>query len=269
VKGAGGAGRRREGAQARRLIPPGVRLATGVEKRRERTSKLGRCLTVARGFDRPQRAGRSRVLEPGRRDSGLALEARWLGPRRQTRQGQRTPAPCVDVRDRTRNRAWGMLSRGNAQESTDAAASPWPGHGVAGERTPGGSKASKRACWLLTGEPGLNGNADLPATRECEPWIRSAVAGNRRHGSCVSVHLRVGSRQRAGATRKAIVKDPCRPRWRQSDANPHGSNGPRERVRLPGKGKLCRAAPKRRERHVTRPRSVGTPRRNGEPRKGS
>jgi len=39
-----------------------VRLAAGVENRRERISKLGRCLTVARGFDRPQRAGRSWVL---------------------------------------------------------------------------------------------------------------------------------------------------------------------------------------------------------------
>lgn len=48
------------------------------------------------------------------------------------------------------------------------AASPWPGHGVADERTPGGSKASKRACRLLTGEPGVKENAGLEATRECE-----------------------------------------------------------------------------------------------------
>ena len=59
------------------------------------------------------------------------------------------------------------------------------------------------------------------------------------------------------------------PRWRWSDANPQGSKGLREQVRLLGKGKLCRAAPKGRERHVTRPRSVGAPRRNGELRKGS
>jgi len=73
-----------------------------------------------------------------------------------------------------------------------------------------------------------------------------------------------GLGQRAGAAGKVIVKASLTPRWRRSDANPQGSNGLREQERLLGKGKLCRAAPRRRERHVIRPRSVGAPRRNGE-----
>jgi len=72
-----------------------------------------------------------------------------------------------------------------------------------------------------------------------------------------------GLGQRAGAAGKAVVKDSLTPRWRWSDANPQGSNGLREQERLPGRRKLCRAAPEGRERHVTRPRSVGAPRRNG------
>jgi len=62
-------------------------LATGVEMRRERTFKLGGRLTVARGFDRPQRAGGSWVLEPGHRSSDLANVARRLSSRRSTRSG--------------------------------------------------------------------------------------------------------------------------------------------------------------------------------------
>jgi hypothetical protein len=106
--------------------------------------------------------------------------------------GARTPTTAADVRDRTRNRGWSTLWRGNAQESTDAATSPWPGHGVASERTPGGSNASKRACRLLTGELGVKGKGGFLATRECDPGASLATAGNLRHGSCVSVHLRVG-----------------------------------------------------------------------------
>jgi len=44
-------------------------------------------------------------------------------------------------------------------------------------------------------------------------------------------------------TAKAVVKIPRALRRRQSNANPQGRNGPRERVRLPGKGKLWREAP--------------------------
>jgi len=137
--------------------PFGVGLAAGVEARRERASKLGRCLTVARGFDRPQRAGGSWVLEPRHRSSGLANVARRLSSRWQTRSGI-APVPRVSARETGPGSVRGHTLEGTkAQESTGVSTSPWPGQGVTNERTPGGSKASKRACRPLTGEPGWIG----------------------------------------------------------------------------------------------------------------
>jgi len=94
------------------------------------------------------------------------------------------------------------------------ATSPWPGHGVDGERTPGGSKASKWACRLLTGEPGVKENAGLEATRECETGDQLSSRGKPSSRLMRLVRLRVGYRQRAGATGKATVKSSSTPRWR-------------------------------------------------------
>jgi len=91
--GTGREGRGRRGAPPRGGAGKTLHFLHGewgrrLARRTSRTfSELGRCLTVARGFDRPQRAGRSWVLEPRRRSSGLAIEARWLGSRRRTESG--------------------------------------------------------------------------------------------------------------------------------------------------------------------------------------
>jgi len=100
--------------------------------------------------------------------------------------------------------------------------------------------------------------------------LTSRSRDNRRHGSCVSVRLRASCQAKS---------------WRDGESDRQHSRlaaqaavgcelarkqpGPREWVRLFGMGKLWRAAPRGRERHETRPRSVGAPRRNGELRKGS
>jgi len=214
VKDAGGAGRRREGAQARRLFPSGRRLATGVEKRRERISKLGCCLTVARGFDRPQRAGRSWVLESRRRSSGLAIEARWLGSRRRTRPGRHPDS--VSRRERPNPESWMEHALegkcpGEHRRGDFALARAW-----GRKRTDSRGEQSFEA-----GVPAANRRArrarEGSVSRPRESVNRepvSAIAGNRRHGSCVLVRLRAGYRQRAGATGKATVKISNTPRWR-------------------------------------------------------
>jgi len=155
VKGMGGAGRRREGAQTRRLT---LRGGAGDWRgaRRERTSKLGGRLTVARGFDRPQRADGAWVLEPGHRSSSLANVARQLSSRRRTRVGVRPRS-----REPSRETGPGIVleqafeGKKPRRAPTLLTSPPWPGYEVFGERTPGGSKASKRACRPLTGEPGV------------------------------------------------------------------------------------------------------------------
>jgi hypothetical protein len=58
--------------------------------------------------------------------------------------------------------------------------------GVVAERTPGGSKASKRACRPFTGEPSVGGKGTVRATRLVRVEATGlATAGNLRHDSCV------------------------------------------------------------------------------------
>jgi hypothetical protein len=58
--------------------------------------------------------------------------------------------------------------------------------GVVAERTPGGSKASKRACRPFTGEPSVGGKRTVRATRLVRVEATGlATAGNLRPGSCV------------------------------------------------------------------------------------
>jgi len=91
--------------------------------------------------------------------------------------GDRTPIPFVFVRNRTRNRA-GASFRGEMPRRAPAWR-PRPGQGteVANERTPGGSKASKRACRLLTGEPdGKGKGGSCGHTRVCS-WGQPSERG--------------------------------------------------------------------------------------------
>jgi len=173
------------------------------------------------------------------------------------------PRPRPSTRETDPGAVVGGSSRGEeAQESTGAAVSPWPGSRSKRERTPEGSKASKRACRLLTGEigevgtGGQTGRAHVrqrgrpsdrgkPSSRLLRLDPRTRVARQRAVADGESeretLHL-----DRAGGGRIRIRKGATR--------------GPRERVRLLGKGRLLRAAPVGRERHGTRPRSVGAPR---------
>jgi len=64
---------------------------------------------------------------------------------------------------------------------------PGPGQvtGIVAERTPGGSKASKRACRPLTGEPNVGGKGTVRAARSRAEATGLTIAGNLRPGSCV------------------------------------------------------------------------------------
>jgi len=129
---------------------------TGVAERREREVKLGRRLTVARGYDRHHVPADPGFKSPGfgaRVSQYVARLAEF--PTSTCESGLATSIVCADARDRTRGLE-GASSRGEkAQESTGAAGFTLAGVGSLSERTPEGSKASKRACRLLTGEPGV------------------------------------------------------------------------------------------------------------------
>jgi len=86
------------------------------------------------------------------------------------------------------------------QESTGREAFARRGEGRT-ERTPGGSKASKRACRSSTASPAFTGSGrHVRRTFGCVAATGLAAARNRRPGS------------RAGAAGKATVKDPGTPR---------------------------------------------------------
>jgi len=173
------------------------------------------------------------------------VQPRWLGAWRRTWHGASPRRGCRHERPNSEP-WWRELWRARTPGEHRRAASAWPGDGVVAERTPGGSKASKRACRPLTGEPSVGGEGTVRATHlRVRRGDRTSDREERRPGSCVPGLPSGGlERQRAGAKRES---------GRESSAgtapaavgrtNPQGSNGPRERVRLPGKGKLWRGAP--------------------------
>jgi hypothetical protein len=69
--------------------------------------------------------------------------------------GLATSNACAGAGNRTRGLVGGNSRGEKAQESTGAAGFTPARVGSLSERTPGGSKASKRACRPLTGEPGV------------------------------------------------------------------------------------------------------------------
>jgi hypothetical protein len=169
---------------------------------------------------------------PRERITGLVNDTRRLCSWGRTRHAG-LPAPRTSsARYRARGPA-GACSRGEeAQESTDPTTSPWPGRGSPRERTPEGSKASKWACRPLTGEPD-----------ELEQGSsRQRVLLQRSRGTVVPAHASGKPSgepwQRVGSAGKAPEKLTSRRAWRRSNANPQGSRGPRERVRLLEWGKL-------------------------------
>jgi hypothetical protein len=125
VKDAGGAGRRREGARARRSVPKGAGLAAG-----------GTSVANAQSAGSPPDGGHAGSIDRAcRRILGSRAQAsefgsrktcaRRLDSRKLVRSGTRSSTERVDARDRTRNPKGlaGENSRGEkAQESTGQAA---------------------------------------------------------------------------------------------------------------------------------------------------
>jgi hypothetical protein len=166
-QGQGGAGCRREGARARRSVRKTPRQGCGWgwwlahASAREALNELGHRLSVMCGFDRPRTS-----TDPGFANPGVGVRIAacnrngWApGGSRGTRL---RPSMWVAARDRTWNRG-GADSGGYAsQESTGVRLSSFTGRGSS-ERTPGGSKASKRAWRPLTGEPSVRGKGTARA----------------------------------------------------------------------------------------------------------
>jgi len=155
------------------------------------------------------------------------------------------------------------------QESTDPTTSPWPGQGSPRERTPGGSKASKWACRPFSGEPDdpERGEAAVGALRRVRRTSPGG-AGNPDPGSCVRQDLRVWSWQRVGAGGKAPTKleesraGGGRTRTHtEAQARESGYGSPR--------GESSEGHLQGRERHGTRPRSVGASRKTACPARGT
>jgi hypothetical protein len=129
-----------------------------------------------------------------------------------------------------------------SQESTDGRPHPGQGHEVVAERTPGGSKASKRACRPLTGEPSVGGKGTERAvhSHECAEATGLAIEGIRRPGSCVHGGFTSGwasPGKGSSRTEKSIVKLLQALRRRQSNANPQGSTRPARAGTAPREGK--------------------------------
>jgi len=173
--------------------------------------------------------------------------------RRRTRHAGLPRAAYVAARDRTHGAA-GACSRGEeAQESTGPTTSPWPGRGSPRERTPEGSKASKWACRPLTGEPDVfeqgSSRQRVLLQRKREPSSRpmrpASLRASRGKGSTRRGKPRKSSRHVApGGGRTRTHKEA------QARESGYGSSrGESSEGRLQG-----------RERHGTRPRSVGAPR---------
>jgi hypothetical protein len=131
------------------------------------------------------------------------------------------------------------------QESTGREAFVCQGEGRA-ERTPGGSKASKRACRSETASPAFTGSGrHVRRTFGCVEATGLATARNRRPGS------------RAGAAGKAIVKHPGTPRRTTDGERTRTEARTRESGHgSPGRESSGGAAPGR-EPHETRRGGVG------------
>jgi len=161
-------------------------LATGVTSVRETFVEQGCCLTVACGVRSTLHAGGSRVHETWASEVGSRNNvARRLPSRIRTRY-RACPAACGAARDRILNRGGASSEGEEAQESNGSAVPPWPGlRDRNRERTPGGSKASKRACRSLTrrAQCRRDGRFEQTCLRAC-PGGRSSD----RRDTAVSAH---------------------------------------------------------------------------------
>jgi len=185
--------------------------------------------------------------------------ARRLASRRRTRY-RACPAACGAARDRILNRGGASSEGEEAQESNDSAIPPWPGlRDRNRERTPGGSKASKRACRSLTrrAQCRQDGRFEQACLRAC----RGGRSNDR--GKTLSRLMR----PRSSSGRVARAKS-----WRSGESDRETPGGSASAVignelarkqvaRESGYGSSGRESSEGtfqgRERHETRPRSTG------------
>jgi hypothetical protein len=169
------------------------------------------------------------------------------------------PPACVDARDRTPNRGGGSSEGREPQESTDGRSQPGQVLGSSLNGLPGGAKLRSGRTGDSPASPAQVGSArhvrrtpvrrgDRASGREERP--------SRLHAS--RVHLRVGSSGKELARNgKAIVNLPRALRRRRSESEP----ARKQKARESGHGSPGRESSggelQGRERHGTRPQSVG------------
>jgi len=177
--------------------------------------------------------------ESRRRSPGCAVQARRLGARWCMWQGL-DPSSCVSARDRTPNRGGESSGGTEPQESTDGRFQAGQPYGIVAERTPGGSKASKRACRPFTGEPNASGKWTVRAVhlrvcrgdrtndrRERQSWLM-------RPGSAFG-WARAAKSWRETGKRSRRSRGRCAGDGRR--ANPQGSRWPARAGTAPREGK--------------------------------
>jgi len=131
-----------------------------------------------------------------------------------------------------------------AQESTDRLTAPWPGR-----RSKSENGLSRRAK-LRSGRAGRRVRRARPIRDETSQTTaatrhvrRPSDSGEPSSRPCSPASLRASCGERSAQRGKEPRTPRTVPRRWAVDANPQGRKGPRERVRLLGKGKLCRATP--------------------------
>jgi len=235
AKGAGGAGRRREGARATRSVRLRAGLAAEERSRLVSAVALGRCLTVACVVRSTARVHGFRGLEPG---AGVRLRA--------LQREDRVPGGGCDTGSAraayvaARNRTQDLLGASSGGEES-------PGeHGpgvlalarvgiVARTGLPGGAKLRSGRGGRSPASHGVNetdGRGRRVKARTTGPPSGSKEPSSRPLRPA-SPHGRAEAKgRRGGESDRELSGTSRRP---QPNANPHGSKGPRERARLPGR----------------------------------
>jgi hypothetical protein len=126
-----------------------------------------------------------------------------------------------------------------AQESTDRRGFARKGSGSRRERTPGGSKAPKRACRSFTGEPRRGREVAVEVACASGSYAADlAIARNLRHDSCVTGRLHGWARGKESSRMvKAVVEPPITTHRQRSESEPAREKRPGKPGTAPRKGK--------------------------------
>jgi hypothetical protein len=169
----------------------------------------------------------------------------------------------VDARDRTQDRAGAGFRGEPAQESTGPSSSPWPGRRSKANGLPRGarlrSERDGRVNRRVTTREGIRTDgrraharrwSGLSCRREPASRLRSRSPGPRPDGWATSWRAGESGRETPECVAPAAV-----------DHEPQGSKRPARAGTAPREGKALQGVSQGRERHGTRPRSVGASRR--------